>query len=704
MKKSLSFIFLLSLLSLAACKKETSLSDTAGVDMDAITVPSNFDWSTTKKVKFTIGITDKRFGEGTYSIYIYDADPAKGGQVLASGSATLVKSFVENITIPAALSTVYIEKTAPDGSVVGATVSVAASTVSASFGENSSSAAISAVRKTSLAVTSTISTECPSGSTTYNSGSYSWFSVNQGESACIYGNVSLQGISVYGTVRIYGTVTASNISIYGTGKVYIMSGASYTGQIDEQEAAAYFENNGTLRIGTSSAPGYCSINGKFYNNGTMTASGLSVNSNNNNGQLVNGENGTISITENMAVNTLNNENHHSITVGGSLFMNTGSGLSNSCKLIIGKDLGFSSRSGLNNSGYIKVSGTTGLNDNVQFKMNGGSMLTTSQIGFNSTIQGDGQPSLIKVTDGISYKNVSTTTTSGVILLDLKTNPKASANIYIPTTTCNPEGYGVAPEYYTYSPNYNNGGSTLIFEDKWPSKGDFDMNDIVISYKYKIVKNADNKATRIEASYTLLASGGDYQNGFGVQFPVDYTNVTISNITSTAPAATTKLENSNGKAVVILFDNVRSEQANWNTVLGDPTSPKVTYTFVLNLKTPVEMDQGSNGGLGNGPYNPFIFNSVSGSQRNEIHLPDMPGTAFAKTILSSGENSATRYYVTKDNLPWAMEIPLTSFKYPLERQSISFAYPSIKNWAESGGSGDLKWYSTGVSSLCYPVSQ
>ncbi|MCX6284989.1 MAG: DUF4842 domain-containing protein, partial [Bacteroidetes bacterium] len=50
----------------------------------------------------------------------------------------------------------------------------------------------------------------------------------------------------------------------------------------------------------------------------------------------------------------------------------------------------------------------------------------------------------------------------------------------------------------------------------------------------------------------------------------------------------------------------------------------------------------------------------------------------------------RYYKTTNNLPWALNIPV-SFDYPWEKVSVLSAYNYFATWAESGGVSYPDWY-------------
>jgi LruC domain-containing protein len=232
-----------------------------------------------------------------------------------------------------------------------------------------------------------------------------------------------------------------------------------------------------------------------------------------------------------------------------------------------------------------------------------------------------------------------------------------------------------------------GTGTLAFEDQWPSQGDYDMNDVVISYNYTVKTNAANVVTRVEATYSLKATGGSYLNGFGVQFPVDRSKVTnVSGAT---------LEAGQSKAVLIPFTNMRSEMQMWNTVPGQGTSAVRNYTVSFDITNGPTL-----AAFGLSYYNPFIWNGTPGFGRGyEIHLPGKLPTDLANANLfgtnrdASNVNTGDTYVSKNGRYPWALNIP-SSFNYPKEKADINTAHLKFATWVSSGGAQFTDWYTNG----------
>jgi LruC domain-containing protein len=108
---------------------------------------------------------------------------------------------------------------------------------------------------------------------------------------------------------------------------------------------------------------------------------------------------------------------------------------------------------------------------------------------------------------------------------------------------------------------------------------------------------------------------------------------------------------------------------------------------MKFNTPMNL-----GDLGAYPFNPFIFTT----DRNiEVHLPGEANTALANTnLFGTGKDNTlpgeNRYYKTKNNLTWALHLPV-EFEYPSEKTSIINAYLKFADWAQSGGTTNTGWY-------------
>lgn len=248
-------------------------------------------------------------------------------------------------------------------------------------------------------------------------------------------------------------------------------------------------------------------------------------------------------------------------------------------------------------------------------------------------------------------------------------------------------------YYPSSSTY----AQLAFEDNWPTKGDYDLNDLVLNYRYTLVFNAQGGMVDLTGEYNCAAVGASFKNGFGVQLPFpasSVASVTGQKITgSTITLASNGVEAGQANAVIIPFDNTDAMIKNLdgaffvNTLLakdkvvnGNTATVKVTFTSPINTSS-----------LSIASINPFL---ISNQRRGyEIHLPGYAATDKATAALfnTGDDNSAITKYVSKDNWPWAISY-LGTFNYPIEGTAVSVAYPHFLDWAGSAGGSYTDWYS------------
>lgn len=253
-------------------------------------------------------------------------------------------------------------------------------------------------------------------------------------------------------------------------------------------------------------------------------------------------------------------------------------------------------------------------------------------------------------------------------------------------------------YISYYPSAS-GFANIAFEDNWPKKGDFDLNDVVVKYRYTFVANGKNEVVTIQGDYNVTAVGASFKNGFGVQFPfaasavqkVDGQKFKDNYITRAANG----VEAGQSKAVIIPFDNTDAminnpDNAFFVNVLAnrDKVTNGATSSVLITLSSPVAQST-----LTMATINPFL---ISNARRGyEIHLPGYLPTDKADTKLFGTDDdtsapSSSRYYLAKDNLPWAINYA-DNFTYPLEQVKITDAYLHFADWASSGGTLYPDWY-------------
>lgn len=264
------------------------------------------------------------------------------------------------------------------------------------------------------------------------------------------------------------------------------------------------------------------------------------------------------------------------------------------------------------------------------------------------------------------------------------DPSNNCDVYVPTPT--PD---TIINYYPAADT-----STLAFEDLWTSYGDYDMNDLVIGYKFKVLSNSENNTIfDVYATFIVRAQGASLTNGFGFQFPNTIPS-SIESVTGIGNQSgytinTNGTEDSQSKATFIIFNNSHEFMTSWNTINGKETSPwkrfNVRIKFVSNTETLENLDIQN--------WNPFLVRD--GDRGLEIHLPDYLPTDLADPALFGTNDDDTqigvKYYKSATNLPWALDIYGT-FEYPIETNDISNVYLHFQDWVLSNGTLYQDWWS------------
>lgn len=233
----------------------------------------------------------------------------------------------------------------------------------------------------------------------------------------------------------------------------------------------------------------------------------------------------------------------------------------------------------------------------------------------------------------------------------------------------------------YSKKYQ---GIIAFEDNWPKKGDYDLNDVIIKYNSILNFNSKNEVLSTEDSFTTMWSGATFKNGFAYQLETERDNVTTEFIESPSTFTAQGLDKDISKATVNVFVNALDETGN-NTKTS-------TYKIKNTFKTPVNHNV-----FGVAPYNPFIFvHSNLGASRNEVHLINHAPTENVNSELFHTGNDLSDpasglYYVAAESYPFAIHLIDAENFSTTERISIDQSYPKFTNWAKSGGKEDKDWY-------------
>jgi LruC domain-containing protein len=134
----------------------------------------------------------------------------------------------------------------------------------------------------------------------------------------------------------------------------------------------------------------------------------------------------------------------------------------------------------------------------------------------------------------------------------------------------------------------------------------------------------------------------------------------------------------------------------------PKSPYDTSVITVKFLNEGVAPNGGTLNLSNFPhptFNPYIIigdsSNLNQIRSKELHLQNRMPTSkmdydwFGKVDDNSLPEQG-RFYKTKNNLPWALEIS-SSIPYMQEKQDISSGYLMFLNWAMSNGTSNTDWH-------------
>jgi LruC domain-containing protein len=255
---------------------------------------------------------------------------------------------------------------------------------------------------------------------------------------------------------------------------------------------------------------------------------------------------------------------------------------------------------------------------------------------------------------------------------------------------------------------------VAFEDSWPVKGDYDMNDVVILQNSSLLLTDSFEVKQIEFQGELKALGAAYRNGFAIQLD----NVLPSNVNSNLVRflingvlqEISAIEEGTQYLVIKITDDLGSHiqlSADCNyykTEANCSNTSQMIFTVTVPFITPIALDD-----FPEAPYNPFIFakeatyhgdNFYQPGRALEIHLKnEIPTSKADSTMFGTADDysqqvSSNYYYQTIEGLPWALAINPGSqeeWRHPRELVDILKAYPKFQSFVESNGNKDTSWF-------------
>lgn len=226
-----------------------------------------------------------------------------------------------------------------------------------------------------------------------------------------------------------------------------------------------------------------------------------------------------------------------------------------------------------------------------------------------------------------------------------------------------------------------------FEDLWPSRGDYDMNDVMVRSDYEKVFNEKGI---FEESFMLKTFANFAGNANGLA------------VTLTGAAADAKFEFSVRKPGAETFEAADFER-DGKVVLLTPDVKETmgaTYRITAKYDAPVAEAQA-------GTIKPFIYRTdrdgLTAGKRWEVHIPYEAPTARAEmSFFGTNDDKSVPekgiYYVRAENYPFAFFLSGANdgdvaklLDQTNEKSPIDQVYPAYAEWAATNGEKNKDWY-------------
>ncbi len=224
-----------------------------------------------------------------------------------------------------------------------------------------------------------------------------------------------------------------------------------------------------------------------------------------------------------------------------------------------------------------------------------------------------------------------------------------------------------------------------FEDLWPKKGDYDLNDAVVNAKHE--KEFNDKGKIVKETFYLTT----YQN-----YVTLTSGLALTLDTKKSPSEIKMRKIANGSTVeeeasFIKEGNVYYLTSDFKGELGS------TYILELVYNTPL------NSSADLASIKPFIYRS-EGDKNWEVHIPmEAPtvkmNTSYFGTEDDCSDPSKGLYFVREGNYPFAFYLAganisvfeETILKRENESKRIDELFPGFLQWSISGGTTNQNWY-------------
>ena len=224
-----------------------------------------------------------------------------------------------------------------------------------------------------------------------------------------------------------------------------------------------------------------------------------------------------------------------------------------------------------------------------------------------------------------------------------------------------------------------------FEDLWPKKGDYDLNDVIVNAKHEKEFNSSGKIIKETFYLTTYQNYVELTNGLALTLntKVNPKSIAMKKIAKGSSDVVSASFTVDGN-VYYLTDDVKGE-------VGTTYILELTYKNALGSSSQLASIQ------------PFIFRSED-ELNWEVHIPMEAPTSKMNMSYFGKEDDCSdpetgMYFVRSGDYPFAFWLKganinvfeETILKRENESKCIDELFPGFLDWSKSGGTTNLNWY-------------
>ena len=234
---------------------------------------------------------------------------------------------------------------------------------------------------------------------------------------------------------------------------------------------------------------------------------------------------------------------------------------------------------------------------------------------------------------------------------------------------------------------------FAFEDMWPGKGDYDMNDVVVNCKNEKTVKSNGKVTKQVFYMTTYQKNVALVNGLAARVKSPATKSVVMKKLAAGETDVTK-------AQTVTYETFTDGSDGTIYYLTSKVEDDLGSTYILELTYSAEQDATALDEV----IEPFIYRQEDDGQYWEVHIPyakptSRMNTSYFRQLDDRTDVSKGEYYVREGLYPFAFHLTGTKAEYFFDTilspdgdlHPIDVFYPDFRPWSESHGTNNSDWY-------------